>query len=316
MNIAATAAAAAAAAVLPPSLADAAVALCLGLLAFLLVVLAFSSTQPPSGGARVPPTVPGLPLLGSALALGSGGAAFLRSCREAHGDAFTLRLLGQRMTFVFAPATLQHYFTCPDGELTFAPAVQQVRRCQTPASTLGRLSARPPAPTRSCPPSRSQFTHRVFGLPPRHFYSRHLTMLETLRHSLVPSEVPCHAARLLHLLLDCLRRWPASGQVDLVAAIKALVFEASVGALFGTAFLGEGCSSQGQQRPQQVAGDGPSSSSGSSSRAAQLQRDFFLFEEGFELAASPVPHLLQPRWLAARRRLLASLRCAAWRRWC
>lgn len=31
---------------------------------------------------RVPPTVAGLPLLGSALALGSGGAAFLRQCRK------------------------------------------------------------------------------------------------------------------------------------------------------------------------------------------------------------------------------------------
>lgn len=44
-----------------------------------------------------------------------------------HGDAFTLRLLGQRMTFVFAPAALQCYFTAPDTLLTFAPAVQQVR---------------------------------------------------------------------------------------------------------------------------------------------------------------------------------------------
>lgn len=43
-----------------------------------------------------------------------------------HGDAFTLRLAGQRMTFLFAPAALQRYFTAPDSELTFAPAVQQV----------------------------------------------------------------------------------------------------------------------------------------------------------------------------------------------
>ena len=149
------------------------------------------SGGPPSAEAlppppRVPPVVPGLPVLGSALALGSGGAAFLQQCRKEvrcacilfsqgpqvcpplaqarqgqflsshswrdpalpaapapaplppmqHGDAFTLRLLGQRMTFVFAPATLCHYFTAPDTQLTFAPAVQQARTLTGSASLL------------------------------------------------------------------------------------------------------------------------------------------------------------------------------------
>jgi hypothetical protein len=43
-----------------------------------------------------------------------------------YGDAFTLRLLGQRMTLLFAPRALQSYFAAPDEVLTFAPAVQQV----------------------------------------------------------------------------------------------------------------------------------------------------------------------------------------------
>lgn len=47
-----------------------------------------------------------------------------------HGDAFTLCLLGQRMTFVLAPAALPRYFTAPDSLLTFAPAVQQVQRAE------------------------------------------------------------------------------------------------------------------------------------------------------------------------------------------
>lgn len=34
---------------------------------------------------RLPPVVPGLPLLGSALALGRGGAAFLQQCHEQVG---------------------------------------------------------------------------------------------------------------------------------------------------------------------------------------------------------------------------------------
>lgn len=100
-----------------------------------------------AAGARIPPVVPGLPGLGSALALGRGGAAFLRRCRCKHGDAFSLALAGQRMTFVFAPAALQAYFSAPDSVLTFAPAVEQ-------------------------------FTHRNFLLPPSAFAGKHATMLQ------------------------------------------------------------------------------------------------------------------------------------------
>ncbi|PRW32663.1 24-hydroxycholesterol 7-alpha-hydroxylase [Chlorella sorokiniana] len=241
----------------------------------------------------VPPVVAGLPLLGSALALGSGGADFLRRCREQHGDAFTLRLLGQRMTFVFAPAALQRYFTAPDTLLTFAPAVQQ-------------------------------FTHRVFGLPPKHFYPRHIVMLQTLRHELIPAALPQHTARLLRLLLPRVQAWPAAGQMELVSELKGLVFDASVGALFGPRFLGQEAAKHGSSgggRAGSNAGsggavaDGTSSSGGgggvqpaANSRARRLQDAFFAFEGGFEMAASPLPHLLQPRFLAARRTLLAALR--------
>ncbi|KAL4855710.1 25-hydroxycholesterol 7-alpha-hydroxylase [Chlorella vulgaris] len=269
------------------------------------------------GTAAVPPVVAGLPLLGSVLALGSGGAAFLHQCRNQvwihvssssssafascpadlraclprmpmpfhyaacvccwihvcpqYGDAFTLRLLGQRMTFVFAPATLRHYFSAPDSQLSFAPAA--------------------------------------------------------LRHKLVPSELPRHTARLAGLLLMQLDAWPATGQPDLWELVKRLVFQSSVALLFGPAFLQSNAACQHTQEGQPGASPGaaavslqtdpvspsgcsstPSSSSGR--RAEQLQRDFFVFEAGFELAASPVPHILQPGFLAARRRLLAALRTA------
>jgi hypothetical protein len=42
------------------------------------------------------------------------------------GDVFTLRLPGAAMTFVFAPPALLFYFTAPDTELAFTPAVEQV----------------------------------------------------------------------------------------------------------------------------------------------------------------------------------------------
>lgn len=43
-----------------------------------------------------------------------------------HGNAFTLRLLNQRMTFVFHPDALLYYFRAPSDALAFGPAVQQV----------------------------------------------------------------------------------------------------------------------------------------------------------------------------------------------
>ena len=134
-------------------------------------------------------------------------------------------------------------------------------------------------------------------------------ILQTLRHELVPAELPRHTARLLQLLLARLRCWPAAGQLDLVAELKSLMFQASVAALFGPQFLGQ---KPGQGQAQVHPGSAAAAAAGASSgRAEALQEAFFTFEAGFEMAASPLPHLFQPRFLAARRRLVAALRCGA-----
>jgi cytochrome P450 len=169
-----------------------------------------------------------------------------------HGDAFTLNLAGQKMTFVFHPSALRHFFTAPDAQLAFAPAVEQ-------------------------------FTQRVFGLPPADFLPKHHLLLATLRHQMVPAALPAHAHRMLPALRRGLRVWPAAGgRMELYAAVQSLLFPAAVEALFGPAFL-------------QCHG------------APALQAAFFEFEGGFELAASPVPHLLQPRFRRARAALLRAL---------
>lgn len=101
------------------------------------------------------------------------------------------------MTFLYAPATLQYYFNALDSELTFAPAVQQVPllmrawrlHAALPCMALANLvrgAAKPAAQNLEwrAAPSRShprQFTHRVFGLPPQQFYSRHIVMLQARR---------------------------------------------------------------------------------------------------------------------------------------
>jgi hypothetical protein len=72
-----------------------------------------------SAPAPLPPVVPGLPLLGNALALGRGGVAFISQCRQRFGDAFCLTLLGQRMVFVFDPAMISTFFRAPEASISF-----------------------------------------------------------------------------------------------------------------------------------------------------------------------------------------------------
>lgn len=74
-------------------------------------------------------------------------------------------------------------------------------------------------------------------------------------------------------------------QVDLLETVKTSLFHTVCRLLFGPAF---------------VAAHG----------SKALRAAFFDFEEAFELAASPLPHLLQPKFCRARRTLLTAFRCA------
>ena len=84
--------------------------------------------------------------------------------------------------------------------------------------------------------------------------------------------------------LSILRQSPLV-QVGLLDTVKDMVFEPTVEVLYGAALV--------------AAVD-----------MARLQQAFFGFEAGFELAASPVPHLLQRSFCAARRHLLTVFRQA------
>ena len=68
-----------------------------------------------------------------------------------------------------------------------------------------------------------------------------------------------------------------------MGALEELLWEASVPAVFGARFWAR-------------------------AGGAALRPMFAAFEAGFELAASPLPHALQPRFCAARRALLEALR--------
>ncbi|KAL6772438.1 hypothetical protein ACKKBG_A30250 [Auxenochlorella protothecoides x Auxenochlorella symbiontica] len=183
---------------------------CIAALACLLLGLAVAWTSRLRGspGLPQPPIIPGLPLLGSVLALGRRGSKFIAACHAQYGDVFTLRVLGQKMTWLLAPEAYAPFFTAPEEQISFGPAVQQ-------------------------------FTDRVFGLPPQHFVGKHGLMLRTLRWQLVPGTLP----NILHPLHSFLRRElevnPLRGRVDLCKYIQDITFRSSVSTFFGSSFLEE-----------------------------------------------------------------------------
>ena len=172
------------------------------------------------------------------------------------------------MTFLFAPQALVHFFTASEDQLSFLPAVEQ-------------------------------WTHRVFGLPPADFFPRHHLLLSSMRKLTgTPQSMKSNAARLLPLLHRGLQSsWIESApeelpdddddaewtRIDLKSSIEKLIFEASVTALFGAQFLER-------------------------HGADKIRTAFFQFESRFELAASPIPHVFQPKFKAVRATLLSALK--------
>ncbi|GLC34215.1 hypothetical protein PLESTB_001610000 [Pleodorina starrii] len=260
-------------------------------------------------------TVPGLPVIGNALALGRHGVSYISECRRKFGDSFSLSLAGVKMTFLFEPAHIPYFFAAPDDKITFRPAVEQ-------------------------------FTQRVFGLTSKIFFPLHFKMLTELRHLLVPGALAEQMQSLGTRALQLLPCYVHHAQVDLWSLCRGLVFHCAVEAVFGRAFvdelaaltrcgsgaegererehggegLGEAWAEQQQQQPQASCApnalwealDGahrmppPRPPVG----VERLSRTFFTFEEGFELAASPLPHAFQTAFVEARAELLRVLGAA------
>ncbi len=88
-----------------------------------------TSLRRPWGGVRgldEPPVVSGfMPYLGCALPFGRDAPRFLRRCQLRHGDAFTLHLLGRRMTFLLDPRDYTQLFK-HGGSLSFLPIAQEI----------------------------------------------------------------------------------------------------------------------------------------------------------------------------------------------
>ncbi|KAK9866545.1 hypothetical protein WJX84_008214 [Apatococcus fuscideae] len=129
-----------------------------------------------------------------------------------------------------------------------------------------------------------RFTNRVFGLPSKDFYPQHMAMLDALRGLLTPQHMHGLAQVQLAAMRDAADAiLPAHGEVDLMETVSQVLTPAAIRMLFGAAFL--------ERHGTQA-----------------VLRAFATFESGFELAASPVPHWLQPGWRRARAWLLSALR--------
>jgi len=131
---------------------------CAALAAALLAALIHRALAP-ARDRTAAPVVPGVPLLGSTLALGLRGAAFIHGCRAAHGDAFTASLAGRQMTFLFHPHALAVFFSAPDADIEFRCGPPKPYRSPHPATAhrLPRLHAT------ACPAERLRRPPNVFG---------------------------------------------------------------------------------------------------------------------------------------------------------
>ncbi|EFJ41941.1 hypothetical protein VOLCADRAFT_119569 [Volvox carteri f. nagariensis] len=307
----------------------------------ILVVAAFSSLVWSRQGKNDAALVPGLPILGNALALGRHGVSYINKCRRKFGDSFTLSLAGVKMTFLFEPSHIHYFFSAPDEKVTFRPAIEQ-------------------------------FTQRVFGLTSRVFFPLHSKMLKELRELLVPAMLTDHMQSLGTRALQLLPSYVHHDQVDLCSLCRSLVFHCAVESVFGRRFVDHLPELLGLQEASAVAatavgdekeegelrGRHSATAAGTAAMAGQQQRQgflkaageaavaaaagelgealrgtiegwqqqqqqqhgglpprppagvewlartFFTFEDQFELATSPLPHAFLPEFVKSRSELL------------
>lgn len=173
-----------------------------------------SSVRHPWGGTRgpdEPPVVRGwIPFLGCALPFGRDSPAFLRRCQERHGSAFSLYLLGRRMTFLLDPRDYPLVFKNAHA-LSFTPIAQEISTRAFGYTTLYRSGLR-----------EEQL---------RETYVRHLRpgsmgpLAERTRQEL--ARVVAEHVAALPVRAD------GSREADLLELVSRSVFEAGVVAMFG-----------------------------------------------------------------------------------
>lgn len=168
----------------------------------------------PWGGSRAPnepPVVSGwIPFLGCALPFGRDAPTFLRRCQVRHGDAFSLYLLGRRMTFLLDPRDYPLLFKHAHA-LSFTPIAHEI-------------------------------STRAFGY--HSVYQSGVTdeqLRETYVHHLRPGPVVSLAERTRQELARTLAQQVAARpqgddgwcETDLLDLVSRCVFEAGVVAMFG-----------------------------------------------------------------------------------
>ncbi len=155
----------------------------------------------------------GVPFLGCALAFGRDAPGFLQRCQRRHGDAFTVHMLGRRMTFLLDPRDYPLVFKNAEA-LSFSPIAHEI-------------------------------STRAFGYET--VYSSGLTeaqLRETYAHHLRPATVGALAERtqqeLVRTIAEQVAALPlgAAGddgwrELDLMSFVSRSVFEAGVVAMFG-----------------------------------------------------------------------------------
>jgi cytochrome P450 len=131
------------------------------------------------------------------------------------------------------------------------------------------------------------FTCRIFGMSKKDFSLAHRSLLTTLRSELGAKNMPQLAHRLINYYLDNFRSlWGKKNERDASELLLKTLSDASLRVVFGDEFA---------------------------NASPSLLNDFVVFDEWFELAATPLlPHFLLRPFVTSRRRLLDTI-AANWK---
>ncbi|GIL85106.1 hypothetical protein Vretifemale_13735 [Volvox reticuliferus] len=249
------------------------------------------------------------------------------------GDSFTLTLASVKMTFLFEPSHIDFFFSAPDEKVTFRPAVEQftqrvfglTSRLFFPLHSKMLTELRHLLVPGALAERMETLGTRALQLLPCYVHHAQVDLYSLCRglvfHCAVEAMFGRRFVEQLPELLGLgntedeeeateeLRQHGGEGNVEAGTA----TWQAREEELRGTSFKAMGDASvasvwvnaawEGWERQRRPSPRPPAG-------VERLARVFFTFEERFELAASPLPHVFQTEFVQSRWELLRLFRQA------
>ncbi|ELU17287.1 hypothetical protein CAPTEDRAFT_220158 [Capitella teleta] len=171
------------------------------ILPFFLIIIRGVSFYLYGRATDLPPMLSGwVPWIGCALQMGQQPLNFIQNARQKLGPIFTLKVLGQRLTFVTEEEDIEVFFNNPD--LDFELAVHK--------------------PVKN-----------AASIPPEPFFSNHFKLHSMMKGYLAPAKLEPLCKRLNEKFSWHVKKWGESGSGDLYKMVRKAMYAPVVEGLFG-----------------------------------------------------------------------------------